>query len=405
MTSTFSWLAHDEAERRRLHEVVELFREQGTLDDLGLGSVRDAFANLLFPGTSVLHTRARYLLFIPWIYLRLERQGVTSSEIATRARRDEVRLIDALLTGGETRGVIGERARADLKLLPSTAYWSGLRVLGFRLFPGTQEQYHRSFDSHRQLLRSAPRVGDDEDPIAALARNWHPTLDALATEQPAFLEETTFELSADEAAFVRELILRRASGSYLAFLCKAGSPSRVSFAWQHARRTDAPADIQRQLEFAAAFSTVMYGASLLYNLLLAQRRQMPDQVTWLMTRINHWSDAVQELRISFEWDEFWGVAAAGNPRISTATKSFIEAWFTSALDRGADVVGDAGAGRLIERRERQTKRAQARLSNPRRLETWTEPVGLGQLDFRWTVVQGIVNDVLRALHGSSSARS
>src|SRR3954451_21525925 len=123
-----------------MQEAVELFREQGTLDDLGVGSVRDAFSNLLFPGTSVLHTRARYFLFIPWIYRRLEREGVSSRDVAGRARRDEVRLIGALLAGGEKRGVIGEQARAELKQLPSAAYWSGLGTLGFRLFSGTQNQ-------------------------------------------------------------------------------------------------------------------------------------------------------------------------------------------------------------------------------------------------------------------------
>jgi hypothetical protein len=51
-----TWLAHDEAERRRMHEVVELFREQDTLDNLGVGAVRDAFSNLLFSG----HDRSAY---------------------------------------------------------------------------------------------------------------------------------------------------------------------------------------------------------------------------------------------------------------------------------------------------------------------------------------------------------
>ena len=42
-------------------EIVDLFREKGTLDELGIGAIRDAFADRFFPGTSTLHTRARYL--------------------------------------------------------------------------------------------------------------------------------------------------------------------------------------------------------------------------------------------------------------------------------------------------------------------------------------------------------
>ncbi len=70
--SSFGWLDYSEHERRRTLDVVELFREKDTRDELGIGSVRDAFADLLFPGTSTIQTRARYFLFISWIYIKLE---------------------------------------------------------------------------------------------------------------------------------------------------------------------------------------------------------------------------------------------------------------------------------------------------------------------------------------------
>jgi hypothetical protein len=404
MTSTFTWLAHDEAERRRMQEAVELFREQGTLDDLGIGSVRDAFSNLLFPGTSVLHTRARYFLFIPWIYRRLEQEGVRSREVAARARRYEIRLIEALRAGGETRGVIGERARLELKQLPSEAYWSGLGAFGFRLFHGTQDQYHRSFDGYRQLVRSAPRVSDDEDPVASIYRNWHPTLDDLAAECPGFLERAEFALSLDEGAFVRELILRHASKSFMALVTASGAPSSVAYAWLHPRVAAAPRVLQRQLELAATFSGVMHGAALLYNLMLAQRRQFDPLVDELTTRLEQWDDSLDAGAAEMDWIEFWEIASDGNPRISSGTRLFVEGWFGRALALGAGVADDARTRVMIERRERQTKHAQARLSNPRRLETWTAPVGMGRLDYRWSVVQVEVNDVLAATRKRSRAR-
>ena len=83
--STFVWLDYSERERRKMLDVVDLFREHDTRDELGLGSVRDAFADMLFPGTSTIMTRARYFLLVPWTYQRLERQRVGSAEIATRA--------------------------------------------------------------------------------------------------------------------------------------------------------------------------------------------------------------------------------------------------------------------------------------------------------------------------------
>jgi hypothetical protein len=69
MSSNFAWLDYDARERRAMLGIVDLFREKGTVDELGLGVIRDAFADRLFPGTSTLHSRARYWLFVPWLYL------------------------------------------------------------------------------------------------------------------------------------------------------------------------------------------------------------------------------------------------------------------------------------------------------------------------------------------------
>jgi hypothetical protein len=54
-------------------------------NELGTGSIRDAFAEL-FPGTSVIQIRLRYALFIPWLYTELESdRTVTSANVERRA--------------------------------------------------------------------------------------------------------------------------------------------------------------------------------------------------------------------------------------------------------------------------------------------------------------------------------
>ena len=75
-------------------------------------SFLSTFADMLFPGVSTIQTRARYFLFIPWIYLDLERRRVRSAEVAARARREEIRLIVALLESDDTDGVIGKATLA-----------------------------------------------------------------------------------------------------------------------------------------------------------------------------------------------------------------------------------------------------------------------------------------------------
>ena len=80
MVSTFAWLDHSEEQRRRLLNFVSLFKEKGTVDELGIGTIRDALSDLLFPGTSAPQTRARYFLFVPWIFMQ-------STHLASRVPR------------------------------------------------------------------------------------------------------------------------------------------------------------------------------------------------------------------------------------------------------------------------------------------------------------------------------
>lgn len=87
-------------------DIIALFKESDTVDELGIGVVRDTFSDLLFPGTSTIQIRAKYFLFIPWIYRDLERRKVPSRKFNERARQMEIQLIYGLLEGGETEGVI-----------------------------------------------------------------------------------------------------------------------------------------------------------------------------------------------------------------------------------------------------------------------------------------------------------
>src|SRR5690348_18030165 len=134
--SAFIWLDYSEYERRRMLDVVDLFRERDTRDELGVGSVRDAFADMLFPGTSTIMTRARYFLLVPWTYRRLERHRVRSAEIAARARKAELELVEPIEQSDDNDGNIGQVAKTALKRLPSSVYWQGLYVWGIRSFAG-----------------------------------------------------------------------------------------------------------------------------------------------------------------------------------------------------------------------------------------------------------------------------
>ena len=78
--STVGWLDLNDDASRKINETLRALDEPSTLDPLGLGSIRDAFSDLIAPGTSTIHTRLRYFLFIAWICQRIEKSDTSATQ-------------------------------------------------------------------------------------------------------------------------------------------------------------------------------------------------------------------------------------------------------------------------------------------------------------------------------------
>lgn len=139
--SYLAWIDFDPEERRRAQTLIDLFKQPEARDELGLGTIRDGLADLLFPGTSTIQTRIRYMLFVPWIYLEAQQRRASQAERTMIARELEFELSEALLRGGEREDVIGRLAGRSLKRLPSSVYWAGIYTLGIRTLAGNQATF------------------------------------------------------------------------------------------------------------------------------------------------------------------------------------------------------------------------------------------------------------------------
>lgn len=395
--SSIAWLDYSEHDRRKALDVIDLFREKDTRDELGIGTVRDAFANLLFPGTSTIQTRARYFFFVPWIYQKLERDRVSSAEIARWARNAEIRLIDALAESDDTSGTIGIDARKHLKRLPSSVYWAGLGQLGFRLFPGAQSQYHRSVDGYyrRRRRRIAKTEGEPLDPTRG---NWHPSIPPVPS---GFPKQASFSLTPAESEFFVDHLRQRVPNALLTHVMAETMPAdSVPFVWLHPEFQDFPERNKKELRHARYFSEIIEGAAYLYNLMLAELANNDERVEQYLEAMESWAAALDAIRGELEsWDRpaFWNTVHATNARVPLRTHQFIDAWLDTAISHGSLQL-NRSARQLIHDRERTLKRGQARLDNPRALEMWGGAAGTAPLDYRWErVVQQHIRDVQQGL--------
>ena len=398
LTSVFAWIDHSEAERRRMLEAIEMFRDRGTRDELGLSTVRDGFADLMFPGTGSLQTRARYFMFVPWMYRLLEEQRVSSAEVSRKARQFEVKLINALAESEDRSGIIGILKRAALQRLPSSIYWSGSRRLGIRQFSGAQDEYHKSLDGWHKANRRAVR-NDDGQVESRHGPNWHD----VPPMPPGFPERAELRLSEAEADYLRRRILTEAPRSLFAFIVDhVNSETDYRFAWDHHLCNLLPADLASQLLHARNFAEAMHGAPILYNLMLANMEpRRVNLLPGLEREFEQWrADVLARSADLQQWNrgELWELLRIAGARVTPFTREFVEAWVDLLLDAPdpRSLLQSQPAQDLILKRERRLKGNLARLHNHAARERWNGNSGLGRLEYRWANAQAISNDMMNA---------
>lgn len=403
--SSFSWLDYAESDRRAAMDVIDLFRERDTRDELGIGTVRDTLSDLLFPGTSAIQTRARYFLLIPWIYQRLERSKTESAEAAQKAKREELALVDVLEASDNSQGTIGIRARRSLKRLPSMIYWQGLGRLGIRTFAGSRDQYHRSLN--RFYLRTGGTIRNDDGEIAEYGRvrNWDRTLPPAPS---GFPKACSLALTRPEAAYLRDRIRHAAPRSLFAHLLDTQTPvSDIDFPWEHPDANLFPSYVVTALQHAQNFSEAMHGAALLYNLMLAELRRDAEVVADHRESLTLWRhsafDTADRLR-SWNLAAFWDTVSSFNARVPSQTRSFINAWLTLVRDeRQLSAIDGEKARTLVRERERALKRGLARMDGGRALELWGGASGTRQMDYRWSATaRTMITDIHDGLARSNA---
>ena len=399
MEPTLAWVDLTASDRDRMRRVLDLFSEPGTLDEMGLGNLRDALADALFPGTSTIQTRLRYVFFIPWVYQRLEARNVQSAAVERRARKGELALIAPLEESGESSGVIGARARAALARLPSSIYWRALVRWGIFLPERSQSWYH----AHFATLGSAggPERSDDPGVIWTREPHWHPQLPG---PPETFPEAASFALTRLEADYLRGRIEECCAGTLLAWLARNGSASPAEVLWEDPEALSAPGAVWDAFELARRFSLHVEGMPILYSLLLAEQRgkhpgwDESERIHQYRCDLAVWARREAEETRPFHPDGLWALVVRDGGWLRPPQQRFLAAWSAriAKLNPGS-VADDPELRSLIADRELQTKGRRARLANLGRLLDWVPGVGVGRMDFRWGSVRQLLRDLHRGL--------
>ncbi|WIV99682.1 DUF6361 family protein [Kinneretia aquatilis] len=421
------WLDFSPTEREDVLTLLESQKDKSTIDELGLGLVRDAISDHLFPGLSTIQTRARYFLFVAWLLRDLERGNVQDDRLVLTLRQREVALINALLAtdGGATEerhpGLIGRESRETTKRLPSAIYWGGMRRYGIYQGAGSLQEYLSDLPDLRRHRRRRSASADNEEASDGDlgATTWDP---GLPTAEADFLTETSFDLTRGEARYLNEKVLglRTSSGQvcllqWMVRYLDAATVAALEAPWalldETGRWPVLPTSLRAELTHAHHFSLCTRVLTAVYTRLLAARRRdldlahYDDLLADALSGLGGHAPALQAWYADLP--AFWRWISQVNPRLQR-DRPFIEEWLRLLAEQGFSGANPAAllsiqVERWMQGRERRLKGALARMGNPPVLQRWSAPEWLGLTDYRWRTARDIVIDILTGLGRTGEA--
>lgn len=397
--SQLGWVDFSAEDRDRVKHALKQLSEPGTLDELGIGGLRDGFADLMFPGFSTLQTRAKYFITVPRIirdYLHLSPALQRKQSAADYLEEQEARLSEVLREKHRydtQTGISGSSLNKGERVArqPSSTYWVGLRTWKLVNTGGSLRQFLEAIGSSEAFPGSL--LGDEGDDSETLNVTRIVHLDRYV---PDWLDEIEITLTSSEASFLSEKF--KASAQQLSLPCllelhglREQALANFEFATLAAwvsNQSSLPDEARDNVAMAQAFSELIYGAHLRFNMILI-RYDAREHDTLLEDLAECW--------------EAWRKQAHATPadvlrwleqtqaKLASHTTLFLTQW-ADGLIHGAS---DAELDTLVERQARANKKDRSVLNKP--LPEGFAWLGMARLDYRWKQVRTVLSDIQKGL--------
>ena len=285
------WVDFSTEDRNKVFSVMNLLQEQGALDELGIGLIRDAFANRFFPGTSTIQTRAKYFLIVPYVLKEaIDGKYGNNPTVIMRKINDEERacalqLYNKCQDEGSSpigKGIIGARNLPYkwVTRTPSEIYWSGIRTWKIceqgTLSIQRMIEYSISMRNQEKVLNLGNRSDDKEegqkDDIDA-GRDQRIRLLDLPEYPENWRDELDITLKGSESEFLYRKITESVPNSLLAFILQNGvniEEYQNFEALYEDQKDEVPEEMAHLMKLACDFNRLVYAARVRYNILLSR---------------------------------------------------------------------------------------------------------------------------------------
>ena len=416
--SQLGWVDFSSNDREKVKNVLAMLAEPGTLDELGIGQIRDAFSDLLFPGISTIQTRAKYFIIVPRIlrdYQALSNSDRRKYKSLEEYLRVEENSIAKTLVDNHDENEFGIIGRTRIKSVgvdrrPSVVYWNGLRVFGIVKTKLSLAEFCRQLyaNEHHGDDDVFSDHNEDSDDIDALKNK---NIIQLPNQQAKWAIDLNINLTRKEAEFLKGKMSDAPeigfSVSAQLFKCNLLDEALKDNGNEEIQPIDVLTEVlmtydqvhdecKRRIKLANEFSLAMEGPHILYNILLAKKAEINDRIDKYNTEYELWEGKVRNPSIFKQGcaEKWLELARWGNRRINIKTTNFIEEW-CKAMQDGRNI---NELEFMVAEQAKNNKGSRSLLNTGVGQDQW---VGIRRLDYRWGSAKRLLKDIQRGLNAEA----
>lgn len=395
------WIDFSPAHRRRVGAILQALGEQGMVDELGIGIVRDALADEMLPGISTIQTRAKYFFLVPYLLydyqlLSAVKRAKHSPEEFMEKRENEVMWdLGDKYEHKENTGVIGITKQRGQKIVrrPSAVYWNGLGFYGFIRNGGLGvDTFLQQCRFSSESLRAD--VDGDDTPKDLVDAEHENVFKLHLAYDKTWKDSLTMDLKPEEAKQLADRMRQYGENMLVGELItnqklrelfiSTGSFSDFARA---AQKLETHQAIKQILIIAHDFSELMCGAHIAYN---CQVQAIKFKKPHYKSNWENWAKSLKTTML--DYDGFTPEKIFSHaPNIRVHTRRFVADWWNYIKSEKLDT---SRRDALIAAQERRNKKGRARIYGKRIDDVHEEKwIGLGHLEYRKPQAARILKDI------------
>ncbi|HIP26137.1 MAG TPA: hypothetical protein EYG80_00590 [Flavobacteriaceae bacterium] len=361
--SKLFWAVMDESQKQKTEEILATF-DKDSKDEMGLMNITISLSSLMFPGTSVLHTRLRYIYLVGWIFLEaLKSKKEFTTELLHKKEK-------------ELRKILQEKKKEDKEAF--------VGILGSTKIVDNdgdgEELSQPPFSVYFNLLKEWKIIKDDNLSVSELYKESFCPKFIEIIEDDSFRNDT-FELIESE----KEYIVKKIPKSILSTIFDSNIELEQK---QHFVDFDIELiqkDAQRKLfKYAQNFSLLMWGTMLYYNYYLG------NESDDLKKRLDIWKERVKDV-VDSDWKPSKTLDYVTD-KINSSQIEFISKWYEYVKQNkdnlnleNPEEINKKSIEIFLTNREQHLKGNRSRLLKKQKGDILEESkFGISPIQYRWS---------------------